>query len=122
MYKKKVTTADYDMEDDLAGLGVEQIQCVQECYEIRKPEIQRLVTKECLAKMDCPLATDFDWKLKWIIGSSTLSSLREPLLQMDIRTMHIDSDENTLNDSVQFEMNVGELKNFMSEIEKCLVK
>ncbi|GLV32338.1 hypothetical protein CBL_00951 [Carabus blaptoides fortunei] len=99
VYKKKVTAAtDYDMDEDLAGLGIEQIQCIQQCYQIRKPEIQRFLTKECLAKTDYPVVTDFDWKLKWIIGSSTLSSLREPLLQMDVRTKNIDSDENTLND------------------------
>lgn len=65
------------------------------------------------------MVTDFDWKLKWVIGSSSLSSLREPILQMDLHTKQI-KDETVIKDTVNFEMNIVELNTFINAIEKSV--
>lgn len=112
----------YLIEEEYSELGKDKIKCIKDCYEIRKPEIQRAVTNECLAKMDCPVVTDFDWKLKWVVGSSTLSSIREPLMQMDLYTKQVDQDDNLHCGKINFEMNVHELNQFIQEAEKALAK
>lgn len=100
-------------------IGREKIQCFKDCYEIRKSEIQRAVTTECLAKSDSPVVTDFDWKLKWVVGSSSLSSLREPILQMDFHTKQI-KDGFLKKDIINFEMNIVELNTFINAIQKSI--
>lgn len=79
----------------------------------------QLMKTELLAKKEDPACTGFDWKVKWIIGSSAMSSIREPVAQVDLQTLKINQKEH-VKDTVKVEMNKGELDNFISQLQKAV--
>ncbi|KAK0089657.1 hypothetical protein PV325_006080 [Microctonus aethiopoides] len=58
---------------------------------------------------------DFDWRLKVILGSSEVASLREPLLQLDLRVM-----ENEAENIVDLELNKNELDHLIKVLEAAI--
>ncbi|KAJ8937676.1 hypothetical protein NQ318_002346 [Aromia moschata] len=58
-------------------------EAIRNCYEIRKDAIFQWVAKECVLNLGHNLVDNIDWKLKWILGTSDLATVREPLLQRD---------------------------------------
>ncbi|GLH00913.1 Coiled-coil domain-containing protein 134-like Protein [Gryllus bimaculatus] len=64
------------------GLSSDHVQCVLDCVVVRKIDVENLLLCKSFA-VSGPKLQDFDWKLKWVMGSSALSSVREPLLLLD---------------------------------------
>lgn len=58
---------------------------------------------------------DFDWRLKVILGSSEVASLREPLLQLDLQVM-----ENEAENIVDLELNKNELDHLIKALESSI--
>ncbi|XP_066603051.1 COMM domain-containing protein 8-like [Prorops nasuta] len=84
------------------------------CLKIRREQLLKALIKEN-SKRKRDTLIDFDWRIKLIMGSSKMASLREPLLQLDliledkenqhIKCIELDKDEleiiiNTLNSSI----------------------
>ncbi|XP_012252447.2 COMM domain-containing protein 8-like [Athalia rosae] len=56
---------------------------IRKCVSVRREQLVNALLKEHSIKNGTTLL-DFDWRLKWVMGSSKLATLREPLLQLDL--------------------------------------
>eukprot|EP00102_Acyrthosiphon_pisum_P012253 XP_008181333.1 PREDICTED: COMM domain-containing protein 8 [Acyrthosiphon pisum] len=67
---------------------------------------------------------DFDWKLKYIMGSSSLSTLEEPLLQVILHLKDGLRSNNTENpkvsENVFLEFSQEELSSFIEKLKQSL--
>lgn len=81
------------------------------CYEIRKDEIYQALVEEAVVNRGHNLVKNIDWRLKWVMGTSGLATLRKPLLQVDLQCK-----TNEKNDCVNFEVNLDQLDNLLSEL------
>ncbi|KAG5893298.1 hypothetical protein JTB14_023508 [Gonioctena quinquepunctata] len=87
------------IEDELnlrkQNLDVNVEEAVRNCFLIRRNEIFQAMAKEAVLKNGNNLVENIDWKLKWVLGSSDLASIREPLLQCNGRILEFyKTDEN----------------------------
>lgn len=113
LYKKYIFEDEFSPQlSDLSSTHVEEIET---CFNIRKKDIHRAVIKEQLLKSNIPLVESIDWKIKWIMGSSKLSSLSEPLVQVDLSCI---SNVKDGKDMLNFEMNLSQLENLITELEE----
>lgn len=64
------------------------------------------------------LMVSFDWDLKWIMGSSSLATLRTQLATLILNCRKKDG---TI-DTVFFEMNQKKLKDLIRILEECEIK
>lgn len=112
---------DYKISEKLSEMGTEKVNIVEDCFNIRKSDILSKLQTEILSKLDNPLVTNFDWKVNWIIGSSSLSSIREPIIPVDFSTLHSKNNENIRN-IINFEMNSNELDCFTNQLENAISK
>ncbi|KAF2901925.1 hypothetical protein ILUMI_04261 [Ignelater luminosus] len=110
------STAENILVPKVQDLNPDSQQCIVDCYEIRKEEILQAIIRENLSKCGKPLVENIDWKLKWILGSSKLASLREPLLQVDLHCFK-KQDESTRK-TINFEMNLEQVDKLIAGLEK----
>ncbi|XP_043480206.1 COMM domain-containing protein 8-like [Leptopilina heterotoma] len=62
----------------------EQVQQrILKCLKVRREQLTDALLKKT-SRNTLPTFRDFDWRLKLIMGSSKMASLREPLLQLDL--------------------------------------
>lgn len=112
LYTEMTKTNNIDI--NLQGLSKDFREAIENCYSARKEEIYQTIVKQNILDKVENLVENFDWKVKWIMGSSKMASLREPLLQMTLHCMG--------HKSVEFEANMEQLENFISELEKVKSK
>lgn len=106
-YQSRVTNDDFKLE----GVPKEVQAAIESCYRVRKEEIYQAAVKKSLLENGVEnLVENFDWKVKWVMGSSKMASLREALLQMSFSCAG--------GSSVDFEMNREKLDGFIAELEK----
>ncbi|XP_014210148.1 COMM domain-containing protein 8 [Copidosoma floridanum] len=53
------------------------------CLRVRKSQLTDALLNDYLSRQG-PTLSDFDWRLKYVMGSSKMASIREPLLQLDL--------------------------------------
>ncbi|KAF5286631.1 hypothetical protein FQA39_LY16205 [Lamprigera yunnana] len=101
---------------DLTEFNSKYGDIIKECYEIRKRQIYQAVLSEELELIDNRVVQNYDWKLKWVMGSSKLATLREPLLQLDLHCFIKESkDTRTIN----FEMSISQIDKLILDLEKA---
>ncbi|CAK9830374.1 COMM domain-containing protein 8 [Anthophora retusa] len=94
----------------------EQIQHnILTCLKVRREQLTDALLKE-YSKEIHETVIDFDWRLKLVMGSSKLATLREPLLQLDLTTENKASKKRTLG----LEMNKDELDMFINAMESIV--
>ncbi|XP_063990281.1 COMM domain-containing protein 8-like isoform X2 [Diachasmimorpha longicaudata] len=81
------------------------------CLKIRREQLWRTLAFNHSQNQTSTMI-DFDWRLKMVMGSSKVSSLKEPLLQLDLRVK-----EKGEEDILGIEMNRGELDSFIKTLE-----
>lgn len=108
--------------DKVSELDANRQEIIMECLEVRQGDIQNALLEEKCA-ISGPILQDFDWKIKWVMGSSKLSSLREPLLFLDL---HLRDGKNMTTQksdikqkTVSLEMNKNELNKVLAVLEKA---
>lgn len=86
-------------------------QLVENCLSIRSTDIRHaLVEKTCA--ISGSYLNDFDWKLKLVLASDKLSSIKEPRLELDMELQNgCDKEE------LSVEMSKEELKYFIDSLE-----
>ncbi|KAK9307858.1 hypothetical protein QLX08_001929 [Tetragonisca angustula] len=95
----------------------EQIQQnILSCLKVRREQLTDALLMEC-SKEKHETVIDFDWRLKLIMGSSKLASLREPLLQLDLILEHKNSKR-----ILDFELNKDELDTFINTMEGIVLE
>ncbi|XP_046387624.1 uncharacterized protein LOC124157157 [Ischnura elegans] len=94
-------------------LSLSQCNVLNLCITNRKSEIIPNANLNRVGKTE-NLLKDYDWKLKWVIGSSTFSALHEPLLALDL---HLESGKE--NTAMNLELDKTELKHLIEALEKA---
>lgn len=89
---------------------------IKTCYDIRKEEIFQVLAEEAVVNRGHNLVKNFDWRLKWIMGTSSLATLREPVLQIDLHCKT--NDKSKENETVNFEVNAHQLENVITELSE----
>ncbi|KAG6798763.1 COMM domain-containing protein 8 [Apis mellifera caucasica] len=84
------------------------------CLKLRREQLTDALLKE-FSKEKYETVIDFDWKLKLVMGSSKLASLREPLLQLDLMLESKNSKR-----ILDMELNKDELDTFISTMESIV--
>lgn len=93
---------------------------IKDCYEARQGEIFQAVAKDTLLCSGAKnLVENIDWKLKWIMGSSKLSTLREPVLQMNLSCIEKSEANVNVRNVVNFEMNPEQVDKLIDNLEKA---
>ncbi|XP_076766386.1 COMM domain-containing protein 8 [Xylocopa sonorina] len=93
----------------------EQIQqSILSCLKVRREQLTDALLREC-SKEKHDTVTDFDWRLKLVMGSSKLASLREPLLQIDLTVENKESKH-----ILGLELNKDELDTFIHAMESIV--
>lgn len=81
------------------------------CLKVRQKELTRaLLTEHSKEKLET--LVDFDWRLKLVMGTSKLASLREPLFQLDFIAEHTN-----VRRVIGVEMNKDELDMLITTME-----
>ncbi|XP_076297659.1 COMM domain-containing protein 8 [Lasioglossum baleicum] len=89
-------------------------QSILTCLRVRREQLTNALLKE-YSKENYETFIDFDWRLKLVMGSSKLASLREPLLQLDLMV------ENKEGRRVLgLELNKDELETFLNTVESIV--
>ncbi|XP_076239241.1 COMM domain-containing protein 8 [Calliopsis andreniformis] len=86
-------------------------QNILTCLKVRREQLTDALLKE-YSKEKHETLTDFDWRLKLVMGSSKLATLREPLLQIDLM---VESKETKR--ILNLELNKDELETFINAME-----
>lgn len=95
----------------IEGAPREVQTALENCYNVRKEQIyQAAVRKSMLDSGVENLVENFDWKVKWVMGSSKMASLREPFLQMSLYCVG--------KKCVDFEMKIDKVETLINELEK----
>ncbi|RZC38993.1 HCaRG domain containing protein [Asbolus verrucosus] len=116
LYRQSVIT-NCDLKTNL-GDNVQQE--IKNCFEIRKDDIFQALIKEKLVKSGHNLVENLDWKLKWVLGSSKLASIRQPLLQVDLHCLKKSPDVNNISKhNVNFEVNLETLDLLIAQLQKA---
>ncbi|XP_077285842.1 COMM domain-containing protein 8-like [Arctopsyche grandis] len=84
------------------------------CISSRKLDIAKALLKQHNASVK-PVLDDFDWKVKWILGNSSSTVMKYPLISVDLYTL---SHENNESDSVSVELTKSELDSFIETLEE----
>ncbi|XP_011314666.1 COMM domain-containing protein 8-like [Fopius arisanus] len=88
---------------------------ILDCLKIRRDQLLKALAFNHSQKQTATMI-DFDWRLKLVMGSSKMSSLKEPLLQLDLRVKEKDQEE-----ILDIEMNREELDGFIKTLEAANV-
>ncbi|KAF7992833.1 hypothetical protein HCN44_005177 [Aphidius gifuensis] len=86
-------------------------ELIMTCLKVRQDQLCNALIADISQKKQ-PTVKDFDWRLKMVMGSSKISSLREFLLQLDLHTNYKNSE-----DIIGLEMTKEELDLFIKTLE-----
>ncbi|XP_020281519.1 COMM domain-containing protein 8-like [Pseudomyrmex gracilis] len=93
----------------------EQVQQnILTCLRVRREQLTNALLREHY-KRKLPTVVDFDWRLKLVMGSSKMASLRESLLQLDLTTEDAESRRVT-----NLELNKDELDTVINALEAAV--
>lgn len=109
LYRQFVVDDKFDLKNNTIAENLRNE--IRICYEIRKDEIYQALVEEAVVNRGHNLVKNIDWRLKWVMGTSGLATLRKPLLQVDLQCK-----TNEKNDCVNFEVNLDQLDNLLSEL------
>lgn len=89
-------------------------QSVIDVITIRRSEVEEFLVDEFNSRND-KLMVSFDWDLKWVMGSSSLATLRTQLATL---IMNCRQKDGTI-ETVFFEMNRKKLHDLIRMLEEC---
>ncbi|XP_012222596.1 COMM domain-containing protein 8-like [Linepithema humile] len=90
----------------------EQVQQnILTCLKVRREHLTNALLREHY-KRKLPTIVDFDWRLKLVMGSSKIASLRESLLQLDLIVEDTESRR-----IINLELNKDELDTIINALE-----
>lgn len=88
---------------------------VESVFHLRQGDLVGQVVKQRVAQSGRSVVENFDWRLKWILGSSTIAELREPLCQLDLICLGSDLCKSV----VSFECDLKGLEQLISVLQQC---
>ncbi|KAJ9596125.1 hypothetical protein L9F63_012709 [Diploptera punctata] len=108
-----------EIKEKLGNIDSSRLEMVLECFSVRRNDIKNILLQEQCA-ISGPVLQDFDWKVKWVMGSSKSALLREPLLNLDLYlseggSLKIKDTQRVVN----LELDKDELNKLISALEKA---
>ncbi|XP_076628697.1 COMM domain-containing protein 8 [Colletes latitarsis] len=91
-------------------------QNILTCLKTRREQLTNALLKE-YSKEKYETLTDFDWRLKLVMGSSTSTTLREFLLQLDLMVENKETKR-----ILGLELNKDELETFINVMESIVMQ
>ncbi|XP_003424158.1 COMM domain-containing protein 8-like [Nasonia vitripennis] len=89
-------------------------QAILTCLRVRKNQLTNALLYEYSSRHILTML-EFDWRLKYVMGSSKMASIREPLLQLDLILK-----EKQANQILELELNKDELDLVINAIETVI--
>lgn len=89
-------------------------QSVIDVIKVRQPEVEEFLVCEYNSRHNS-LLSSFDWDLKWIMGSSTISNLRMQIATLSLNCRMKEGQTKT----IFFEMNRKKLNELIRVLEEC---
>ncbi|CAG9817340.1 unnamed protein product [Phaedon cochleariae] len=114
LYSKSIIEDNFIID---SHLPVDLHEALKNCFQMRKNEIFQALAKDAVLKNGNNLVENIDWKLKWILGSSDLATLREPLLQLSLHCIRKNSEKNEKN-IVPVEVDLNQVDQLIMELSK----
>ncbi|KAB0794673.1 hypothetical protein PPYR_11512 [Photinus pyralis] len=118
LYKANISNHSQELTLNHLNLAPQLARQIEECYNIRRNDIFQVVLRDEVRKGSKDVVENIDWKLKWIMGSSKLDTLREPFLQVDL---HCFKKQNDVRNTFNFEMNLDQVNRLIHDLEQALV-
>lgn len=107
-------------DSQIEGMPTNFQQVMTDCYRVRQNEVIQAIAKDSLLSSGTKnLVENIDWRLKWIMGSSKLATLREPVLQMNISCIEKSESNSDTKNIVDFEMNLEQVNKLIDTLEKA---
>lgn len=103
-----------ELKSHFSNLSQSMQNALVAAVELRKAEISQFLINEVNSK-DSLLMESFDWDVKWIMGNSSLSSVREQIATMALNCRGKEQKLKTL----RFEMNRESLEDVIKVLEEC---
>ncbi|XP_071847093.1 COMM domain-containing protein 8-like [Apostichopus japonicus] len=100
-----------ELDETLAALPEPYRESIFQCLSLRKDDLQAALVEQTLSISESYLR-DFDWKIKYALASDKISSVEEPLVNLSLTV-----NEEGTNRTIPLEMNVNELKSFITSLE-----
>lgn len=86
-------------------------------YESRQKDIVNALMKENFMNNGHHLVENIDWKLKWVLGSSQLATIREPVCQVELGYLLPEKNSTGLKKSINFEVHLEKLDELISLLD-----
>ncbi|KAL1506115.1 hypothetical protein ABEB36_005539 [Hypothenemus hampei] len=98
------------------GLPQHVTEAIETVFKIRYKDIVSLIVKEKLLAQGHLVLESFDWKLKWILGSSKLATIREPVCQIELICLNKGNNLVPRRTSINFECNLEQINGLISSL------
>ncbi|XP_076266446.1 COMM domain-containing protein 8-like [Rhynchophorus ferrugineus] len=85
-------------------------------FNNRRKDILNNVIKAHLADSGHVIVENFDWKLKWILGSSKLATIQEPICQIDLECVYKNGSDAFEKKTINFEMDLENLNKLIEAL------
>lgn len=87
-------------------------------FQIRYPDIVDAIVQERLHVTGHPILQNIDWKVKWVLGSSKLANVREPICQLELLCMVMGSNFKPTRTSIHFECDLEKLDQLIGALKE----
>lgn len=114
---------DYDRKkiEEFVSLEDNQLQAFLNCLVVRKDELQISLLRQ-YQNRPSQFLSDFDWKLKWVMGSSSLASYQETLLELDMTAVQhptVPISSKSPYERISVELTRDDLSTLINTLEKA---
>ncbi|ERL90489.1 uncharacterized protein LOC109539769 [Dendroctonus ponderosae] len=114
-YREKAIDGKKPLETTLPGNLQNTLDAV---FQLRYTDIVNAIVHEKLHATGHPVLQNIDWKVKWILGSSKLASIREPICQLELLCITMGSNFIPTRTSIHFECDLEKLDQLISVLKK----
>ncbi|PVD34892.1 hypothetical protein C0Q70_06173 [Pomacea canaliculata] len=110
----KQALSEEQIQECLHQLPEEQKTAIKNAISTHRQDLRLSLLDDTTAVSQCVLK-DFDWQLKLVMSSDKLSSVNEPLLNVDLNLQ----DGTGSFEQVAVELDQADLKKFLASLEAC---
>ena len=106
------------INSELSGLGLEAavIEDILNVLEVRREETLQIL-KSNVSKISSFYLKDFDWSVRLILSSDSISELQEPVLQLHFKK--VSTDTNSLSNST-WELSKSQLDSVLVQFQEII--
>ncbi|XP_044732176.1 COMM domain-containing protein 8-like [Chrysoperla carnea] len=116
LFQNAALKSDFNLAEEIDDLlDLSKQECIVKCFNVREQEIFNYLI-ELKYSAEAQLMTDFDWRVKLVMGSAKLSNFVEPLVQLNLQTCESNHNETNYR-NINMEMNKTELEELITALQ-----